>query len=98
MSQVQVKPVCLNGRVFDYKLSGCGFESRYSHLRKVFLKFLTISYCIISRNILYTKTFCNFVLHHGDSIQYRCFAKKPLILEYCSFKFVKNVLSQDFLH
>ena len=37
-------PVWLNGWVFNYELSGCGFESRCSHLGLCFLKTLQTFY------------------------------------------------------
>ena len=59
--------VWLNSWVFAYDLSGCGFESAYSHLfNGIFPPDLQPgmkNFCLFSENILVKKKFI-FTLHH----------------------------------
>ena len=68
-----VWPVWLNGRVFVYELSGCGFESHCSHLKTLFLAvvlapvpflFYLHTFCF-----LYTKVKLTLVLIYVQCIQ-----------------------------
>ena len=80
-----VRPVWLNGRVFFYKLSGCGFESRCCHSICLVVSSLEMQRRLIQTNVHYK--FFTLFQKKNDSQTFKSSSfKKPSLQFYLTDK------------